>query len=71
MSGNVYEWCYDWYDTVSSSTTDTGASSGSRRVQHGGSWVMDASRCAVSLRYGNGLYYRDAGSGFRVVRSAN
>ena len=62
MSGNVYEWCYDWYDTVSSSTADTGASSGSNRVQdakltefckqnsRGGSWNNNASNCAVSNR---------------------
>ena len=63
MSGNVEEWCYDWYnDTVSSSTADTGASSGSNRVQdakltefckqnsRGGSWNNNASNCAVSNR---------------------
>ena len=70
MSRNVWEWCYDWYGTVNSSTTDTGASSGSCRVQRGGSWHSDASYCAVSFRNYSpayrGYYY-----GFRVVRSAN
>ena len=71
MSGNVYEWCYDWYDTVSSSTADTGASSGSHRVLRGGSWDDLASYCAVSVRYVNYPYYRDCYYGFRVVRSSS
>ena len=62
MSGNVYEWCYDWYDPAISNTADTGASSGSNRVQdakltefckqnsRGGSWNNNASNCAVSNR---------------------
>ena len=71
MSGNVYEWCYDWYDTVSSTTADTGASSGSYRVQRGGFWFRDASFCAVSKRAKDYPYLRSHYYGFRVVRSAN
>ena len=71
MSGNVCEWCYDWYGTVNSSTADTGASSGSNRGLRGGSWVHDASGCAVSYRtrtsYAPGG--RNSCFGFRVVRT--
>ena len=72
MSGNVWEWCYDRYGTVSSSTADTGASSGYSRVQRGGSWFYGASGCEVSPRdyYYDPDYRRDY-CGFRVVRSAN
>ena len=72
MSGNVYEWCYDWYGTVSSTTADTGASSGSNRVLRGGSWFFSASDCAVSFRnYSNPYYRRSSFFGFRVVRSSS
>ena len=71
MSGNVWEWCYDWYDTVSSSTADTGAPSGSMRVPRGGSCVENDTYCAVSLRGGVPQDIRHFGCGFRVVRSAN
>ena len=71
MSGNVYEWCYDWYGSVSSSTADTGASSGSDRVQRGGSWDYDASYCAVSYRYLISPGIRNYFCGFRVVRSSS
>lgn len=71
MSGNVWELCYDWYGTVSSTTADTGASSGSDRVQRGGSWRRDASRCAVSIRINSFPSYRGSRLGFRVVRSSS
>lgn len=71
MSGNVYEWCYAWDDTVSSSTADTGASSGSDRVLRGGSWCFNASYCAVSYRGSHNPYGRYDLCGFRVVRSSS
>ena len=71
MSGNVLEWCYDWYGTVSSITADTGASSGSYRVRRGGSWNSNASNCAVSFRNYDIPGYRSYYYGFRVVRSSS
>ena len=71
MSGNVWEWCYDWYDTVSSNTADTGASSGSYRVLRGGSWCFDDCDCRVSFRNSGIPDYRSDYCGFRVVRSSS
>ena len=71
MSGNVYEWCYDWYSSISSSTDACGASSGSGRVKRGGSWLSYADGCKVSFRnYINPLNRYDI-YGFRLVRNAN
>ncbi|MEE3386327.1 MAG: SUMF1/EgtB/PvdO family nonheme iron enzyme, partial [Prevotella sp.] len=52
MSGNVLEFCQDWYGSYSSSeqTNPTGPSSGSQRVKRGGCWMNLEVGCRVSYR---------------------
>ena len=69
MSGNVEEWCWDWYgSSIDSSTADTGAASDSSRVLRGGSWDSIDYLCTVTKRW-NALLNLRYGYGFRVVRT--
>ena len=71
MSGNVLEWCRDWYSSSyyssSSQYNPTGPASGSRRVYRGGSWGSSARLCRVSYRDYNGPSYRFYNLGLRLA----
>ena len=69
MSGNVWEWCWDWYGTLPNPLPEgySGAASGPERVMRGGSWgdvAFDAAR--ASRGYGNPVR-RNNDLGLRVA----
>ena len=71
MSGNVCEWCQDCYDSYvsSSQTNPTGAVSGARRVNRGGSSYYNAGNCRSSYRYYDASDDRYSDLGLRLVLS--
>lgn len=73
MSGNVWEWCQDWYGTYSSSsqTNPAGASSGSNRVCRGGGRSYTAAHCRAANRDYDTPSRRNYCLGFRLASSSS
>ena len=69
MSGNVMEWCSDWYGKYSSGaqTNPKGPYDGSHRVRRGGSLGSDAMACRSSLRYACDPSASNFGLGLRLA----
>jgi len=71
MSGNEYEWCWDWFGSYTSDAQDnpTGPATGTYRIFRGGHWGNNASSCRVAYRYSYYPYYGDYRIGFRLART--
>jgi formylglycine-generating enzyme required for sulfatase activity len=69
MSGNVYEWCYDWYTPTypSSNNNPMGGDGGDSRLVRGGSWHNSLDICEISYRTRSIPSLRNNDYGFRLV----
>lgn len=79
MSGNVWEWCRDWWGTLACGTDPKGSASGAYRVLRGGCWYGSSDYCTSSAKTEDDPSYRGnndpyirygcGGLGFRLSRT--
>jgi len=72
MSGNVFEWCHDWYGAYGSGpqTNPTGPGTGTNRILRGGSWGDSPNYSRSALRGTFPPYGTGGNNGLRIARSS-
>ena len=74
MSGNVWEWCFDWYDpegllSMGEVENPQGAEHATKRSGRGGSWTSNPKGCSVGSRGAWYTFNISLGIGFRLAKT--
>ncbi len=70
MTGNINEWCSDWYGlyTIGTAINPKGPKEGSMKTLRGGNWLLRDEGSIVTMRFSLPVWYHDQFIGLRLVR---